>query len=209
MDAALWKGRSCEVVVDVSVELPQSGVSRLIMHPNWEYIFSIGYFIIYFGNRSILHAVRVMVYTMCFGAIKYAAIQTRNTGVSPVSSCLISALGSFTCITWHRGPTALRPSRRTQQRVLLNDTGVITGTRTHTLLNRNIPSYPLIRFQFEAIHPDPIGEGWYIYPNVDILVPNQYQNSFLVSRVVVQIPQFDMVYLNMGILGSRMGYPFV
>ena len=48
----------------------------------------------------------------------------------------ISALGSFTCITQHTGPTALRPIRRTKQlwlSVLLKDTIAATGNRTHIL----------------------------------------------------------------------------
>ena len=44
-------------------------------------------------------------------------------------SFTISALGSFTCITQHTGPTALRPIRRTKQlwlSVLLKDTSAAT-----------------------------------------------------------------------------------
>ena len=68
-----------------------------------------------------------------FGAF---SCHSRNTGASPFSFT-ISVLGSFTCITQHTGPTALRPIRRTKQlwlSVLLKDTSVTTGTRTHTLL---------------------------------------------------------------------------
>ena len=53
---------------------------------------------------------------------------------------LISALGSFKYVTQHTGQTALRPIRRTKCHgfsVLLMDTGVTTGIRTHTLLIRN------------------------------------------------------------------------
>ena len=52
---------------------------------------------------------------------------------------MISVLGSFTGITQHTGPTALRPIRRTKQlwlSVLLKDTGAATGLagiRTHIL----------------------------------------------------------------------------
>ena len=49
----------------------------------------------------------------------------------------ISVLGSFTCITQHMGPTALRPIRRTKQlwlSVLLKDTSAATGNRTHILV---------------------------------------------------------------------------
>ena len=49
----------------------------------------------------------------------------------------ISVLGSFTRITQHTGPTALRPIRRTKQlwlSVLLKYTSVTTGIRTHILL---------------------------------------------------------------------------
>ena len=49
----------------------------------------------------------------------------------------ISVLGSFTCITQHTGPTALRPIRRTKQlwlSVLLKDTSAATGNRTHILV---------------------------------------------------------------------------
>ena len=48
-----------------------------------------------------------------------------------------SVLGSFTCITQHTGPTALRPIRRTKQlwlSVLLEDTSVATWNRTHILV---------------------------------------------------------------------------
>ena len=51
----------------------------------------------------------------------------------------ISVLGSFTCITQHTGPTALRPIWRTKQlwlSVLLKDTSAATGQagiRTHIL----------------------------------------------------------------------------
>ena len=44
-------------------------------------------------------------------------------------SFTISVLGSFTCITQHTGPTALRPIRRTKQlwlSVLLKDTSTAT-----------------------------------------------------------------------------------
>ena len=49
----------------------------------------------------------------------------------------ISVLGSFTCITQHTGPTALRPIRRTKQlwlSVLVKDTSAATGNRTHILV---------------------------------------------------------------------------
>ena len=49
----------------------------------------------------------------------------------------ISVLGSFTCITQHTGPTALRPIRRTKQlwlSVLLKDTSAATGNQTHILV---------------------------------------------------------------------------
>ena len=45
-------------------------------------------------------------------------------------SFTISVLGSFTCVTQHTGPTALRPIRRTKQlwlSVLLKDTSAATG----------------------------------------------------------------------------------
>ena len=48
----------------------------------------------------------------------------------------ISVLGSFTCITQHTGPTALRPIRRTKQlwllSVLLKDTSAATGIEPHS-----------------------------------------------------------------------------
>ena len=65
-----------------------------------------------------------------------AANQPENTGANPFSFT-ISALGSFTCVTQHTGPTALRPIRRTKQlwlSALLKDTSVTTGIRTHALL---------------------------------------------------------------------------
>ena len=68
-----------------------------------------------------------------FGAF---SCHSRNTGASPFSFT-ISVMGSFTCITQHTGPTALRPIRRTKQlwlSVLLKDTSVTTGIRTHILL---------------------------------------------------------------------------
>ncbi len=85
------------------------------------------------------------------GAVgQYATNQTRNTGANPLLFS-ISALGSFTCVTQHTGPTALRPIQRTKQSwlsVLLKDTSVATGTQTHTLTIRNTRawvrcSYPL------------------------------------------------------------------
>ena len=49
------------------------------------------------------------------GAVaQYAAHQTRNTGGVKPLLFLISALGSFTCVTQHMGPTALRPIRGTK-----------------------------------------------------------------------------------------------
>ena len=50
---------------------------------------------------------------------------------------MISVLGSFTCITQHTGPAALRPIQRTKQlrlSVLLKDTSAATGNRTHILV---------------------------------------------------------------------------
>ena len=64
--------------------------------------------------------------------------ETRNTGASPFSFT-ISVLVSFTYITQHTGPTALRPIRRTKQlwsSVLLKDTSAATGQtgiQTHIL----------------------------------------------------------------------------
>ena len=63
--------------------------------------------------------------------------ESRNTGAS-LFSFMISVLGSFTCITQHTEPTALRPIRRTKQlwlSILLKDTITATGQagiRTHT-----------------------------------------------------------------------------
>ena len=58
----------------------------------------------------------------------HTAATTRNTGANPFSFS-ISALGSFTCITQHMGPTTLRPIQRTKQwlSVLLKDTSVTAG----------------------------------------------------------------------------------
>ena len=58
----------------------------------------------------------------------YSRRESRNTGASPFSFT-ISVLGSFTCITQHTGPTALRPIRRTKQlwlSVLLKDISTMT-----------------------------------------------------------------------------------
>ena len=69
----------------------------------------------------------------------------RNTGASPFSFT-ISVLGSFTCITQHTGPTALRPIRRTNQlwlSVLLKDTSAATGQagiRTHIMTTPELES---------------------------------------------------------------------
>ena len=58
-------------------------------------------------------------------------------------------LGSFTCITQHTGPTALRPIRRTKQlwlSVLLKDTSAATGQagiRTHILATPELESNAL------------------------------------------------------------------
>ena len=66
-------------------------------------------------------------------------------------SFTISVLGSFTCITQHTGPTALRPIRRTKQlrlSVLLKDTSAATGQariRTHILTTPELESNALNR----------------------------------------------------------------
>ena len=64
-------------------------------------------------------------------------------------SFTISVLGSFTCITQHTGPTALRPIRRTKQlSVLLKDTSAATdlaGIRTHILATPELESNALDR----------------------------------------------------------------
>ena len=68
--------------------------------------------------------------------------ESRNTGASPFSFT-ISVLGSFTCITQHTGPTALRPIRRTKQlrlSVLLKDTSAAAGIRTHILATPELES---------------------------------------------------------------------
>ena len=71
--------------------------------------------------------------------------ESRNTGTSPFSFTR-SVLGSFTCITQHTGPTALRPIRRTKQlwlSVLLKDTSSATGQagiRTHILTTPELES---------------------------------------------------------------------
>ena len=64
----------------------------------------------------------------------------------------VSVLGSFTCITQHTGPTALRPIRRTKQlwqlSVLLKDTSAATGQariRTHILTTPELESNALDR----------------------------------------------------------------
>ena len=75
---------------------------------------------------------------------------SRNTGASPFS-LTINVLGSFTCITQHTGPPALRPIRRTQQlwlSVLLKDTSAVTsqaGIRTHILTTPELESNALDR----------------------------------------------------------------
>ena len=63
------------------------------------------------------------------GAVaQYVANPARNTGAN---TCLfsISALGSFTCVLQHTGPTVLRLIQRMKQwlSVLLKDTSVTTG----------------------------------------------------------------------------------
>ena len=76
--------------------------------------------------------------------------ESRNTGASPFSFT-ISDLGSFTCITQHTGPTALRPIRRTKQlwlSVLLKDTSAATGQariQTHILTTSELESNALDR----------------------------------------------------------------
>ena len=76
--------------------------------------------------------------------------ESRNTGASPFSFT-ISVLGSFTCITQHTGPTALRPIRRAKQlwlSVLLKDTSAATGLagiRTHILATPELESNALDR----------------------------------------------------------------
>ena len=76
--------------------------------------------------------------------------ESRNTGASPFSFT-ISVLGSFTYITQHTGPTALRPIRRTKQlwlSVLLKDTSTATGQariRTHIITTSELESNALDR----------------------------------------------------------------
>ena len=68
-----------------------------------------------------------------FGAF---SCHSRNTGASPFSF-YDKCPGFFYVHTQHTGPTALRPIRRTKQlwlSVLLKDTSVTTGIRTHILL---------------------------------------------------------------------------
>ena len=66
-------------------------------------------------------------------------------------SFTISVMGSFTCITQHTGPTALRPNRKTKQlwlSVLLKDTSAATGQagiRTHILATSELESNALDR----------------------------------------------------------------
>ena len=66
-------------------------------------------------------------------------------------SFTISVLGSFTCITQHTGPTALRPIQRTKQlwlSVLLKDTSAATGQagiRAHILATPELESNALDR----------------------------------------------------------------
>ena len=63
----------------------------------------------------------------------------------------ISALGSFTCITQHTGPTALRPIRRMKQlwlSVLLKDTSAATGNRTHILVFLTTPELESLALKF-------------------------------------------------------------
>ena len=67
----------------------------------------------------------------------------RTTAIKTTTMMILSAMGSFTCLTQHMGPMALPPIQRTEQwlSVLLKDTGVTIGTRTHTLLIRNTRVY--------------------------------------------------------------------
>ena len=75
-------------------------------------------------------------------------------------SFMISVLGSFTCITQHNEPTALRPIRRTKQlwlSVLLKDTSAATGQagiRTHILITPELESNALDRSA--TTHHEPI-----------------------------------------------------
>ena len=66
----------------------------------------------------------------------HSAATTRNNETNPFLF-LISALGSFSCISQHTGPTALHPIRKTKPWLSVLDTSVISGTTTHTLLIRN------------------------------------------------------------------------
>ena len=74
--------------------------------------------------------------------------ESRNTVARPFSFT-VSVLGSFTCITQHTGPTALRPIQSTQQlwlSVLLKDTSAATGQAgiwTHILTTPAIESNAL------------------------------------------------------------------
>ena len=59
----------------------------------------------------------------------YSEAQIISAHLAAIPETPISVMGSFTCITQHTGPTALRPIRRTKQlwlSVLLKDTSVTT-----------------------------------------------------------------------------------
>ena len=67
-----------------------------------------------FNQRICPHCMEDVETEMHFVCSGCSRRESRNTGASPFSFT-ISVLGSFTCITQHTRPTALRPIRRTKQ----------------------------------------------------------------------------------------------
>ena len=68
--------------------------------------------------------------------VHYAANQARNTEANPL---LVLSVSSLMCITQHRSNSVLSHPKDEASflSVVIKDTGVTTGTRTHTLLKRN------------------------------------------------------------------------
>ena len=73
------------------------------------------------------------MFTRCYGAYSSHSQELRGEPLL----FLITALGYFTIVTEHMGSTALRPIRRTKQRlsVLLKDTSVTAGESTRISCN--------------------------------------------------------------------------
>ena len=103
-------------------------------------------------------------FTRCYGA--YSSHSQEHRGEPLLfSKC---ALGSFTCITQHMGPTALHPIRRTKQwlSVLLKETSVTAGDSNPHSADQKHQS------EFGALNrlATPLPQDYKLTPNLDLLI---------------------------------------